>query len=91
MLYCLLSNINSLLRKDMRILMISYYNEETDSVDIILSSRMTLRLPCQKIFDTISTTPKTYELMVKLTRENPTLFAEMALDNWLESYLDGFS
>ena len=75
----------------MRILMISYYNEETDSVDIILSSRMTLRLPCQKIFDTISTTPKTYELMVKLTRENPTLFAEMALDNWLESYLDGFS
>lgn len=71
--------------------MISYYNEETDSVDIILSSRMTLRLPCQKIFDTISTTPKTYELMVKLTRENPTLFAEMALDNWLESYLDGFS
>ena len=91
MLYCLLSNINSLLRKDMRILMISYYNEETDSVDIILSSRMTLRLPCQKIFDTISTTPKTYELMVKLTRENPTLFAEMALDNWLESYLDRFS
>lgn len=71
--------------------MISYYNEETDSVDIILSSRITLRLPCQKIFSTISTTPKTYELMVKLTRENPTLFAEMALDNWLESYLDGFS
>ncbi len=71
--------------------MISYYNEETDSVDIILSSRMTLRLPGQEIFATISTTPKTYELMVRLTRENPTLFAEMALDHWLESYLEGFA
>ena len=70
--------------------MISYYNEETDSVDIVLSSLLTLRLPCQKIFATVTTTPKTYEIMVKLTRENPTLFAEMALDHWLESYLDEF-
>lgn len=70
--------------------MISYYNEETDSVDIVLSRLLTLRLPCQKIFATVTTTPKTYEIMVKLTRENPTLFAEMALDHWLESYLDGF-
>lgn len=70
--------------------MISYYNEETDSVDIVLSSLLTLRLPCQKIFATVTTTPKTYEIMVKLTRENPTLFAEMALDHWLKSYLDGF-
>ncbi len=70
--------------------MISYYNEETDSVDIVLSSLLTLRLPCQKIFATVTTTPKTYEIMVKLTRENPTLFAEMALDHWLGSYLDGF-
>ena len=70
--------------------MISYYNEETDSVDIVLSSLLPLRLPCQKIFATVTTTPKTYEIMVKLTRENPTLFAEMALDHWLESYLDGF-
>lgn len=70
--------------------MISYYNEETDSVDIILNKRMTLRLSCQKFFATVSTTPKTYDLMVKLTRENPLLFAEMALDRWLESYLEGF-
>lgn len=65
-----------------------YYNEETDSVDIILSSVLTLRLSCQKIFPTVTTTPKTYELMVNLTRENPLLFAEMALDQCLESYLD---
>lgn len=68
--------------------MISYYNEKTDSVDIVLDSRTTLRLCCQKIFPTVSTTPKTYELMVNLSRQNPTLFAEMALDQCLESYLE---
>ena len=68
--------------------MISYYNEETDSVDIVLDSRTTLRLCCQKIFPTIPTTPKTYELMVNLSRQNPTVFAEMALDLCLESYLN---
>lgn len=70
--------------------MISYYNEDEDSVDIVLSKTITLRLSCPKFFATVSTTPKTYDLMVKLTRENPLLFAEMALDRWLESYLEGF-
>ncbi len=68
--------------------MISYYNEEQDSVDVILNSNTTLRLYCQKIFPTVSTTPETYELMVKLTRESPVLFAEMALDQCLEAYLE---
>ena len=67
---------------------LSFYNEKTDSVDIILSSCMTLRLNCQEIFPTIPTTPETYELMVKLAREKPALFAEMALDQCLESYLE---
>ena len=66
----------------------AYYNEETDSVDILLDSLTTLRLSCQKIFQSVTTTPRTYELMVKLSREKPSLFAEMALDRCLESYLD---
>lgn len=68
----------------------SFYNPKTDSVDTILNSRTTLRLSCQEIFPTVSTTPKTYELMVKLSREDPALFTEMALDQCLESYLDSF-
>lgn len=68
--------------------MISYYNEKTDSVDVVLSSQATLRLCCQTIFPTVATTPQTYELMVKLSRENPLLFAEMTLDQRLESYLE---
>ena len=68
--------------------MISYYNEKTDSVEIVLDDRTLLRLCCQKIFPTVSTTPKTYDLMVKLSREHPSLFAEMALDQCLESYLE---
>ncbi len=68
--------------------MISYYNEKTDSVDVVLSSHTTLRLCCQTIFPTVTTTPQTYELMVKLSRENPLLFAEMTLDQRLESYLE---
>lgn len=68
--------------------MISYYDEKTDSVNVVLSSRITLRLCCQKIFPTVSTTPKTYDLMVKLSRENPLLFSEMALDQRLEAYLE---
>lgn len=68
--------------------MISYYNEETDSVNVIVNSRLTLRLYCQKIFPTVSTTPRTYELMVNLSRENPLVFTEMALDRRLESYLE---
>lgn len=67
---------------------LSYYNEETDSVDIILTSQLTLRLNCKDIFPTISTTPQTYRLMVKLSREKPLLFAEMVLDQCLESYLE---
>ena len=55
--------------------MISYYNEETDSVDVLLADHIVLRLCCQKIFPTVSTTPKTYKLMVKLSRENTSLFA----------------
>ncbi len=70
---------------------LSYYNEQTDSVDIILTSQTMLRLSCAKIFPTISTTPKTYELMVKLSRENPTLFAELALDRTLEAYLESLT
>ncbi|MCI9416946.1 MAG: hypothetical protein HFI82_05970 [Eubacterium sp.] len=68
--------------------MISYYNEKTDSVDIVLNSYTTLRLCCEKIFPTVTTTPRTYQLMVKLSRENPSLFAEMTLDQRLESYLE---
>lgn len=68
----------------------SFYNAKTDSVDTILNSHTTLRLSCQEIFPTVSTTPKTYELMVKLSREDPALFTEMALDQCLESYLDSF-
>ncbi|MCI8489597.1 MAG: hypothetical protein HFJ04_05030 [Lachnospiraceae bacterium] len=66
----------------------AHYNEETDSVDIYLDSLTTLRLSCQKIFPTVTTTPRTYELMVKLSREKPYIFAEMALDRCLESYLE---
>ncbi len=66
----------------------SFYNENTDSVDTILNSHTTLRLSCQEIFPTVSTTPRTYELMVKLSRESPSLFVEMALDRCLESYLE---
>lgn len=68
--------------------MISYYDEETDSVNVVVTNMLTLRLCCQKIFPTVSTTPKTYDLMVKLARENPLLFSEMALDQCLESYLE---
>ncbi len=68
----------------------SFYNEKTDSVDTILNSHTTLRLSCQEIFPTVSTTPKTYELMVKLSREDPVIFTEMALDQCLESYLESF-
>lgn len=66
----------------------AHYNEETDSVDIYLDSLTTLRLSCQKIFPTVTTTPRTYELMVKLSREKPYILAEMALDRCLESYLE---
>lgn len=66
----------------------SFYNEETDSVDIILDSHTTLRLNCRKFFQNISTEPQAYERVVKLAKENPPLFAEMALDQWLESYLN---
>lgn len=75
-------------RKDCFIHMIACYNEQTDSVDIELDSLKTLRLCCQKIFPTVSTTPRTYELMVNLARNKPILFAEMALDQCLESYLN---
>ena len=68
----------------------SFYNAKTDSVDTILNSSTVLRLSCKKIFPTISTTPKTYELMVKLSREDPVVFTEMALDQCLESYLESF-
>ena len=67
---------------------LSFYNEETDSVDIFLDSRTTLRLNCQNFFLNFSNEPQVYEKIVKLAKENPTLFAEMALDRWLESYLD---
>ena len=68
----------------------SFYNAKTDSVDTILNSRTVLRLSCKEIFPTISTTPKTYALMVKLSREDPAVFTEMTLDRCLESYLKSF-
>lgn len=51
----------------------SFYNAKTDSVDTILNSHTTLRLSCQEIFPTVSTTPKTYELMVKLSRDRKSV------------------
>lgn len=67
---------------------LSFYNEETGTVDIILDSHTTLRLSCKKFFNAISSAPENYERIVSLAKENPRLFAEMALDQWLESYLD---
>lgn len=64
------------------------YNQKTDSVDIVFNSYLTLRLFCQTIFPLISTTPKTYELMVKLSREDPATFADKVLDHCLEEYLE---
>ena len=59
---------------------LSFYNEETDSVDIILNSHTTLRLSFENFILPISDSPEVYAWAVQ--------FAEMALDQWLESYLN---
>ena len=67
---------------------LSFYNEETDSVDIILNSHTTLRLSFEHFILPISDSPEVYAWAVQFAKENPSLFAEMALDQWLESYLN---
>ena len=67
---------------------LSFYNEETNSVDITLDSHTTLRLNCLTFYQSISDSPEVYERLIRLAKENPTLFAEMALDQWLGSYLN---
>ncbi len=69
----------------------SYYNEKTNSVDIILDSHTMLRLCCEKFLEAISCSPEHYDRIIHLAKEKPSLFAEMALDQWLESYLDSSS
>ncbi|MCI9377421.1 MAG: hypothetical protein HFI06_02600 [Eubacterium sp.] len=69
----------------------SFYNEETNSVDIILDSHTMLRLCCEKFLEVISCSPEHYDRIIHLAKEKPSLFAEMALDQWLESYLDSSS
>lgn len=67
---------------------LSFYNEETESVDIILNSYTTLRISCEKFILPISNSPEVYAWAIQIAKENPSLFAEMALDQWLESYLN---
>lgn len=66
----------------------AFYNPAANSVDIKLNRNVTLRLDCPTIFKTVETTDTSYQRMIRLSQENPGLFAELALDYHLESYLN---
>ncbi len=49
----------------------SFYNEETNSVDIILDSHTMLRLCCEKFLEVISCSPEHYDRIIHLAKEKP--------------------